>query len=373
MNMDVLNVIRYQSNHSIGIRRNIITRLLIQCLILFSVMTSCESDPYGTNWVDENSFSISQYIENNQEEYSKFYRLLVEGKMLTTLYAYNPYGEDYTLFLPTDEAIDNFIQQNQNYGSFEELLQDTSFIKVLTRYHTVKRKVHTDEFPDGALSDSTLTGERLVTGFYTDGDNQFIKVNNAVPVIKSNLKMTNGYIHIISGVLQQPEIKGYEWLQQQDDYSILAKAMELSGISRRLTWDKYAILAEPDSIYHRNGINNVEDLISRLATPGLSYSDVKSSFYQFTAYHILRGELYLNDFDWGNKKYRTLSTVLLPINVGIEIQINPGVDIYGISISESGDTTLIDYILPVWEDSNILTGSGPVHSISDVLYFKPLP
>jgi uncharacterized surface protein with fasciclin (FAS1) repeats len=353
--------------------KTVTTRFMFLWVILSALLKSCDSDPYGTNWIDEDSFSISQYIEKNKEEYSKFYRLLAEGKMLNTLYAYNPYGEDYTLFLPTDEAIDLFIQQNQNYGTFEELLQDTGFIKVLTRYHTIKRKVHTDEFPDGALADSTLTGERLVTGFYTDGDNQLIKVNNSADIIKSNLKMTNGYIHVISGVLQQSEISGYDWLQQQDDYSILAQAMELSGIRKRLGWDKYTILAEHDSIYYRNGINNIEDLANRIATPGLPYSDLKNSFYQFTAYHILRGELYLNDFAWGNKKYRTLSTVLLSINVGFEIQINPGIDTYGISISESGDTTEIDYILPVWKSCNILTGTGPVHSISDVLYFKPLP
>jgi uncharacterized surface protein with fasciclin (FAS1) repeats len=371
--MYILRIIRYWSNQLIGIRRRIMTWFFIQLMILSSVMTSCKSDPYGSNWVDEGSLTISQYLEKNQEEYSKFFRLLDEGKMLGTLYAYNPYGEDYTLFLPTDEAIDNFIEQNQDYGNFEELLKDTAFIHMLTRYHTVNRKVHTDEFPDGALNDRTLTGDRLVTGFYTDGDNQLIKVNNSARIIKSNLKMTNGYIHVISEVLQQAEISGYDWLQQQDDYSILAKAMELSGIRKRLGWVKYTILAEHDSIYHRSGINNIEDLIDRVATPGKPYSDKTNSFYQFTAYHILNREFYLNDLDWGSKKYQTLGSVLLTINVGLEIQINPGVDIYGIKISESGDTTAIDYIRPVWENSNILTGTGPIHSISDVLYFKPLP
>lgn len=336
-------------------------------------MTSCKSDPYGANWIKEDSLTISQYLEKNQEEYSKFFRLLVEGKMLTTLYAYNPYGEDYTLFLPTNEAIDNFIQQNKDYGNFEELIKDTSFIKKLTRYHTISKKVNTNEFPDGALIDTTLTGDRLVTGFYTDGNNQIIKVNNAAPIIKSNLKMTNGYIHVISGVLQKTEISGYDWIQQQDGYSLLAKAIILSGIKSKLWWNKYTILAEHDSIYRRRGINNIDDLIKLIATPGMSLSNKNNPFYLFTAYHFVGGEFYLNDFNWGNSKYTTLASKPLTINVGLEIQINPGVDNYGITISETGDTTVIDYILPVWEDCNILTSTGPVHSISDVLYFDPLP
>lgn len=373
LDMDRLRVIRYWNNQLIGIRRPVINRVLILWLILSAVMTSCKSDPYGSNWIDEDSYTISLYLERNQEEYSKFFRLLGEGKMLTTLYAYNPYGEDYTLFLPTNEAIDHFIEQNQNYGNFEELLQDTAFIQRLTRYHTINRKVHSDEFPDGALNDRTLTGERLVTGFYTEGDNQLIKVNNTARIIKSNLKMTNGYIHVISEVLQQTEISGYDWLQQQEDYSILAQAMELSGIRKGLWWGKYTILAEHDSIYHREGINNIQDLINRVATPGMSYSNKANSFYKFTGYHLVGGEYYLNDLNWGSKKYTTLGTTPLTIVVGVDIKINPGVDTYGIIISDSGDTTMIDYIRPLWENCNIMTSTGPVHSVSDVLYFKPLP
>lgn len=149
-------------------------RFLVLLMIGSALITSCESDPHDSNWVSNNSFSISQYIEKNRDEYSKFHKLMDESKMLNTLYAYNPYGNDYTLFLPTNEAIDNFIQQNQKYASVEELISDTGFIKTFIRYHTINNKVHTDEFPDGALLDNTLTGDRIVTRFYTDGSNQII-------------------------------------------------------------------------------------------------------------------------------------------------------------------------------------------------------
>jgi uncharacterized surface protein with fasciclin (FAS1) repeats len=342
-------------------------------MILLAVMTSCKTDPNSFSWNDENSLTISQYLEKNKNEYSKFYRLLVDGKMLTTLYAYNPYGDNYTLFLPTDEAIDRFIQQNQNYGNFEELLKDTSFIQRLTRYHTLNRSLRTYEFPDGAFVDRNLTGDRLVASFFAIGDNQLIKINNVAPIIKSNLKMTNGYIHVISEVLQPVDISGYDWLQQQNDYSILAQAMKLSGIQKKLKWANYTLFAEADSIYHRYGINNVEDLISRFSTPGVPLTTVTNSFYQFTAYHLLEGEHYMNDLYWGSKKYVTLSGQLLTIIVGMEVKINTGVDTYGTTISESGETTVIDYIRPIPEGSNILTHTGPVHSISDLMYYKHLP
>jgi len=357
-----------------GIRRTVITRLLIHWIILFAVVISCKSDPNDSDWVDGNPLTISQYLDKNQEEYSKFIRLLEEGKLLGTLYAYNPYGEDYTLFLPTDEAIDEFIQQNQDYGSFEELVKDTGFIKMLTRYHTINRKLHTDEFPDGALTDMTLSGDRLVIGFSTDGDNQFINVNKEAQITESNLKMTNGYIHVISGVLQPAEITGYDWLQQQKEYTILAQAVKLSGIKSRLWWKKYTILAERDSVYRKNGINTVEDLIALIATPGMALTNKLNMFNLFVAYHFVGGEYYLNDFSWGNKKYTTLATGYpLAVDVGTKIKINPGVDTYGYTVSSAGDTTAIDYILPIWLECNVLTSTGPVHSINEVMFFDPLP
>jgi uncharacterized surface protein with fasciclin (FAS1) repeats len=355
------------------IPKTITTRFMVLWIILTALITSCESDPHDSNWVNENSLSISTYVEKNREEFSKFHKLMAESKMLNTLFAYNPYGNDYTLFLPTNEAIDNFIQQNQKYASFEELIKDTGFIKKLVRYHTINNKVHTDEFPDGALMDKTLTGDRIVTRFYTEGNNQLIKVNNSVPIIKSNVKLTNGYIHVISGVLQKTEISGYDWLQQQDDYKILAEAVRLAGIRSRLWWDKYSILAEHDSIFRRKGIHTVEDLVARIATPGMQLSNRQNTFHLFAAYHFVGGEYYLNDFSWGNKKYTTLATgYSLAVDVGVEIKINTGVDVYGYT-SNTGVTTSINYIRPVWENCNVMTGTGAIHSITDVLFYEPFP
>lgn len=348
--------------------------LYLSAWVLFSLfLYSCNTDPYGSNWNEEGDITICQFLELHREEYSKSYRLLSEGKMLTTLCAYNPYGEGYTLFLPTDEAIDRFITENPRYDSFEEMLQDTGFIYPLTRYHVLKRKVHTDYFPFGALTDSTLTGDRLSVNYYTDGDNRLIKINNAAPVTRSDLNMLNGYIHVVSEVLQKSEIKGYDWLQQQQGYSILAGAMQLSKISDRLWWDKYTLLVEHDSIYNRYGIYSAEDLVKKVASKGTPITNVANSFYRFIGYHIIGGEYYLNDFQWGRRNYPTFGSYLLEVEVGMDIRFNPGVDTYGYEISETGDTLVINYLSPLLDESNIMTATGPVHSVSDLLHFLPMP
>lgn len=355
------------------IKININIRFLVMWAILPAVMLSCEQEEHGLDQYNENILTIGEYLKRNQQQYSKFSRLLEEGDLLITLNGYNPHSDGYTLFLPTNEAIDQFVQQNKDYGSFEEMLHDTTFTHQLARYHTIDKSVHTKDFPYGVLADRTLSGDRLIIGVYTEDQNPLYKVNNNAPIIETNLEMTNGYIHVIAGVLQQEELRGYDWLQQQDGYSILARAMELAGIRERLWLDQYTILAEHDSVYHRSGIMNAEELIDRIATPGIPYYYRSNSFYRFVGFHILGGEYYLNEFFYGTHKYSTLGLTQLMIHIGGEIEINPGVDTYDIIVSESGDTTMIDHIRPIWESSNIITRTGPVHSLSDVLFYAPLP
>lgn len=343
-------------------------------ILLFSLLNSCEPETHDSNWVDDEGMrTIGTYLDQHQQDYAKFYRILEEGRMLNTLYGYNPYGEGYTLFLPTDAAIDRFIGQKEEYGNFDELLQDTAFLYTLTRYHTVNKKLHTYEFPYGALTDPTLTGDRLTIGFYTEGDNPLYKVNNSASVVQSNLDMTNGYIQVISEVLQKPEISGIDWLEQNEGYSILAGAMERSGIGNNLWFGQYTILAEKDSIYQRNGISSVDDLMDRLEDPENPDEDPGGALYQFAAYHILYSDFYLNDFEMGTYDYWTFGEETVTIEVGLDIRINPGLQIYGIEVSDTGDTTVIDYIRLAWDDCNIMTRTGPVHSLNELLVSEPLP
>jgi len=299
--------------------------------------------------------------------------LLIDAKLLTTLYAYNPYGNNYTLFLPTDEAIDRFLSRNQQYANFDELIKDTTFVKMIMRYHIINGSYETNQFPDGAFMDTTLTGHRLVASFFARDNKQLIRINNVSSIVKANLEMTNGYIHVVSELLQPIVISGYTWLQQQSKYSILARAVKLSGVRERLTWAKYSLWAEPDSVYNVYGIYTVEDLISHIATPGMALNNEANEFYKFAAYHFMNGEYFLNDLDWGSRDYLTLSGQKLTVNIGREVEINTGIDNYLLSTSLAGDSTFLTYIRPITEKCNILTRTGAVHSITDLLYNKPLP
>jgi len=351
------------------------TRLLIVPVILSLMLFSCDRTN-NQSFFQEDLVEIADYIIKNKETYSRFYDIMTSGELTDPLNAYNPFGIGFTLFLPTDEAFDRFIENSEKYTSFNDLLQDVDFVRELGRYHLVNMELKSNEFPYGSLPDTTATGDLLTIGFSSSLDTTIYKVNNVAPVVEANLEMLNGYIHIISKVLEPIDFTGYDWLQQNEGYSILAGALSLTGLSdtlgfyrrttnNQLVKNEYTLLVEHDSIFSRNGINSIDDLILEYSTPGTEYTDNNNALYQFAAYHILEGSYFLVDFDESGN-YNTMANYPISILAGLELQINRGIDTFAIEFSEV-DTNYTTYIKIHYQESNVLTKSGAIHFLTDVM------
>lgn len=345
------------------------------------IVTSCKKESLETGFFDESVLSISTYLEQNKENYSKFWQILESTDLYHTLNAYNPLGEGYTLFLPSDEAFDRYIQQNDKYSSFEELLADADFSRLLGRYHLVNRSMLTNEFPYGALPDSTATGDYLTIGIEVQGDSSKYKVNNKAPIIILDIETSNGYIHVIDEVLEPISFNSYEWLYNMEGYSILAQALEYTGLkdtmgiyrynsAGQLIKNGYTVFAEHDSIFNRNGIFTFDDLVDKYHTPEYELDDPDGGLYQFAAYHLLEGRYFLDAFQ-GSSNYNTYAVYPVAVNAGIDIRLNPGVDSFRVDIAGT-DTSLVNYIEVYYQESNVNTKNGPIHFITQVMeLFQP--
>ena len=355
-------------------------RSIIPILLLFAtVIISCSTEIEEDIFFDEDLVTIGDFIEDNNETFSSFYRVMMQGSLYDPLTSYNPHGRNFTLFLPTDEAFERYIRKSSKYSSMEDLLEDHEFTSILGRYHLVNIDLQTNEFPYGALPDTTATGDLLTIGFSDQFDSTVYKVNNVAPVIQSNLEMVNGYIHVISEVLEPVNYSGVQWLIDNPNFSILSQALDITGLrdtlgvyrttsSGKLVKNRYTILAEHDSIYNRSGINSIDDLIDEYATPGLPYTDPENGLYQFAAYHVLEGENFLVDFDQ-TRNYNTYANAPVLMASGLEVRINPGVDTFRLEISGSGDTTAITHIGLYYQESNILTKNGAIHFLDEIMEF----
>lgn len=347
----------------------------LMLIFFIAWMESCDTRMNGS-FIGEDAVTIAAYIENNPKNYSRYLELMISTNLKSALNAYNPHGNGYTVFLPTNEAFDKFIRSTEKYNSFEDLLSDTEFSYALARYHIVNRGIKTNDFPYGALQATNATGDFLTIGFEVDNDSTIYKVNNAAPVIIPNIELINGYIHVIDEMLVPILYSSYEWILSNANYSLLSEAFKISGIDKDMSIYRtnnsgsnirnyYTLLAEPDSVYHAAGIFTIDDLIDKYNTQGMELNDIENEFYQFLAYHILEGSYFLDEFV-NTRNYNTFANFPVQISAGIEIKINPGKDTLDIIFNE-GDTTIIDFVRMDMLNSNILTKNGAIHILKDIM------
>ena len=83
--------------------------LLFYGLIAFIVIfSSCEDDRLYQSFYPEENLTITSYLESQKENYSYYLRLLEETDLTGALSAYNAYGNNFTLFLPSNTAFDDY-------------------------------------------------------------------------------------------------------------------------------------------------------------------------------------------------------------------------------------------------------------------------
>ena len=128
------------------------------------VQLSCTKQEIEANFEDQEKMSIYDYIIANEEKYSSFLKILNRGGIDKTLEAYNPNGIGYTLFLPDNNAVDNFIEENDAFSSLDDLLNDSVYVRSLSRYHVVNAAIDANDFPFGARSFTLTTSAQSQTG-----------------------------------------------------------------------------------------------------------------------------------------------------------------------------------------------------------------
>ncbi len=347
----------------------------IGALILFS---SCEEIP--TTFVTEDNYiSIADFLYENTDDFSSFISVMEAGKLKDALSAYNPNGSDYTLFLPSNQAFDDYISANSDYSDVNSLLADTDFVRALSRYHVVNSAVESNDFPLGALPDSSLTGDYLIIAYIYGEDSTYFKINGQALVRSKDLQMTNGVVHVIDQVLEPITKTGYDWVRTNPDYTIFADLLDLTEVrdtmgqyttdsEGRVIPNYYSMLVEADSIFNKQGISSLNDLVTNYSGGMTDYTNKLNPLNQFAAYHILPESRFLSDLYDGSNNYNTFAALPVQITMGLDIRINKGVSKFDSIFSQADSAyTYIDYIEILVNESNIQTRNGPVHLINRVM------
>lgn len=331
-------------------------RIIINVLVLLLVNTlyMCEEEEPQLHQTRSFQQVMTEFIldEDNADLYSEFGEMLVSTGLNNLLAVRGP----YTLFLPTNEAMQEFYQE-MGIITFSDLGEEE--VRRLVLNHLISNEIRSGEIGLGTLRDTNALGDFVVTEF----SGSDIIVNKRAKIIDRDVIAANGVIHIIDEVLPPIDKDVFTILKETPGFSIFTEGLEITGLDDTLSiisfpYGKYVartrftLLAVPDTLYEQNGINTVGDLIALYAGGNDNYTELSNGFYRYMEYHCLAGTYYLSQLETRN--YPILS---YDNNVSMDIT-----DDYKINLDTAGVYTAF-----VLENSNIPAKNGAIHTITGLL------
>ncbi len=304
--------------------KNIIYLILV---ILVSLPIGCDDPNEGNNYAVRDGDPVGTWLEKN-ENFSDWVSLLRRTNMFSILNV----KSTYTCFVPTNEAIQEYLSQ-KGYQSINEITDKEALY--LVQYHILAgSEFQTKVMTNGRLTDTTVSGDYLVTKF-VGGD---IFVNNYAQIVNRDIKVLNGYIHVLNKMLNPEQRSVWELLAANNRYLIFTQAVEKAGlqptlneISRMHTGGKAFVTAMvvPNEVFEKAGMSTLQDVIDEYSPSRSDYTDPSNPFHKYVAYHILSGMQSYNDlvdFDKGkdSKNVETMANneMIMVEDVNNEVVIN---------------------------------------------------
>ncbi len=321
--------------------------LMVICLFI----ASCSQDP--VLWkVDSTNQVASEYIKSKPEfsEFAKLVEMTGSGPLLGI-------RGPYTIMVPNNDAMFAYYKlKGVNYlTDFDE-----KFLKNLLHNHIITNEIPSGDMGLGALRDTNAIGDFLVTEFQGSD----IILNKYAKIIDRDVRLANGYIHVIDHVIDPVTKDIYQVVSEDPSYKIFSEGLKITGLKDTLQLisfrygnktarTRFTIFAVPDTIYQRKGIQNVDDLIKWTGANPDSITYRNNPFYRYMEYHCLNGTHYLSDLN--TQLYPILSqdnNISLTVDTDYKINYIPKTKKY------------TAFIVPA---SNVPTKNGAIHAINGLL------
>lgn len=223
----------------------IFVTLLISITLLSLV--GCEREFSEIPYEDTSDLSMMQYLES-RDDLSIFTSIVNYVNIDNTLRT----AGSYTLFVPNDEALRQFMSSNSINNIEDETLD---FWLVYVQYHLIDGKINTFSMTNGALMEPTFFKEKFLVSDISESYEK-VKINNLALVIEYNNEQTNGYVHVLDKVLSPPTKSLYETLSATGDFSTMLEIFDETNLDSYLkTGEKITVVIEPDSVLERIGFD----------------------------------------------------------------------------------------------------------------------
>ncbi len=269
---------------------------VVLTLVLATGLNSCRDYMEGKTFLTSDEKMIDEYIELVDTTMMDFLKVADKAGFRGMLHAYGT----NTCFIPSNDALAAYCK-DLNIASLEELPVDE--LEEFIKFHIVRDTIETAEFIDGRLSVATMTGKFLTSKTVQEGDNEpMIRINRQANVIAKDVRVANGIIHKIDGVLlPNKKTVGEEISELPETYSLFKQIMLESGILDTLAANKseddwYTVILQSDSAFASAGVLNRDSLIGKMKIAQPDLSDDETALIELYArYHVLPRLAYVAD------------------------------------------------------------------------------
>ncbi|HEX8014926.1 MAG TPA: fasciclin domain-containing protein, partial [Flavobacterium sp.] len=341
-------------------------KLMRLTLVVFLTLAFLNCTSEKINERTDETVNITDFLRQN-DEYSMFLEMLE----LTNYSSFmNTYGT-YTLFLPNNNAIKNYLTDVGAASVKDVPLED---LQELVKLHILDQEVATTAFTDGKIATPSQQGQFIITGAANVGGISSITVNKTSRIMSSNVKVGNGIIHVIDKVLRVADKTLAQTIEADQSLSLFTEALKATGWYDKLNMPltsttvegkttlsgHLTVLTETNEVFKAAGINSLADLkakYSHLDDP----LNPEDSLNLFVSYRVLPKLQYLADLAVSP----SLETKA-PLEV-ISVKLATG----KILLNEETFNGVLEKGIPVNRTgSDVTTSNGVVHTVEQNFFIK---
>ena len=325
---------------------------ILYILALALSIVACTDDIDKSNRYTFTGETIADFMLNRNEKYSHMITLLKQAKLFSLL---STYGQ-YTMFLPTNEAIENFlIEQDSLYwatrdnkvpletGITSPHIEDLSdsMATVIVKTHLVEARYPMAEMSEGTLHHRNFNLRSLGINYKVVDERFYIMINNRSAIIDGDNEVENGIVHVVDRAINPTSRNVPGLIEEYRYFSLFSAALKLTGFQDSLLLDrdenyvpidynamgfaenaarrlvvnakffKYTGFIEPDEVFNKYGIYTLDDLKAFAekwygTEEKGNYTNPKNALNKFVTYHFVPRELAYNDIILYDIKYTTI-------------------------------------------------------------------
>ncbi len=234
---------------------------LVMVMAAGALVSSCSDKVDESNLYVFSGENATDFIKK-QPQLSKYYVLLTKarsgnGRGSTMDHLLESRG-NYTCFIPTDDAVQMFLDSVSNQNNFDVNQVSDSLAQVIVFNSIIDNgdveAYKSTDFQEGVLQMKTMADRYIVINFAANDSGKVItRINTFSQIISGDNKVENGQIHVVDRVVMPASTSLPGLLGMQDNTRIFAHLLEVTTWADSMTKyrdDAYELEDHPQNYKH---------------------------------------------------------------------------------------------------------------------------